>query len=72
MKHVSSAAMENMCQTLLEFQLDVDVDIAATDVREKLDAIELARLPIVSPTRSVSPSRCCTSTSTPSVTCTRR
>jgi HAE1 family hydrophobic/amphiphilic exporter-1 len=39
LKHVSSSAMENMCQTLLEFQLDVDVDIAATDVREQLDLI---------------------------------
>ena len=40
LKHVSSACMENVCQTLLEFELDVDVDIAATDVREKLDLIK--------------------------------
>ena len=39
LKHVSSTCMENVCLTLLEFQLDVDVDIAATDVREKLDLI---------------------------------
>ncbi len=39
LKHVSSTCMENVCQTLLEFELDVDVDIAATDVREKLDLI---------------------------------
>ncbi|MCD4831192.1 MAG: efflux RND transporter permease subunit [Anaerohalosphaeraceae bacterium] len=39
LKHVNSACMENVCQTLLEFELDVDVDIAATDVREKLDLI---------------------------------
>jgi len=39
LKHVSSSAMEHMCQTLMEFHLDVDVDIAATDVREKLDLI---------------------------------
>ncbi len=39
LKHVSSACMENACQTLLEFELGVDVDIAATDVREKLDLI---------------------------------
>jgi len=39
LKHVSSACMENMVQTLLEFELDVNVDIAATDVREKLDLI---------------------------------
>ena len=39
LKHVSSTCMENVTQTLLEFNLDVDVDIAATDVREKLDLI---------------------------------
>jgi len=39
LKHVSSSSMENVCNTLLEFNLDVDVDIAATDVREKLDLI---------------------------------
>jgi len=39
LKHVNSACMENVCQTLLEFELGVDVDIAATDVREKLDLI---------------------------------
>ena len=39
LKHVTSSSMENRCQTLLEFHLDVDVDIAATDVREKLDLI---------------------------------
>jgi len=40
LKHVSSACMENVCQSFLEFELDVDVDIAATDVREKLDLIK--------------------------------
>ncbi len=39
LKHVSSACMENVCQTFLEFEMDVDVDIAATDVREKIDLI---------------------------------
>jgi len=39
LKHVSSACMENVCQTLLEFEMEVDVDIAATDVREKLDLV---------------------------------
>ncbi|TWT80092.1 Multidrug resistance protein MdtB [Planctomycetes bacterium CA13] len=39
LKHVSSVCMENVCQTLLEFQMSVDVDVAATDVREKLDVI---------------------------------
>jgi len=37
LKHVNSSCMENVCQTLLEFNLGVNVDIAATDVREKLD-----------------------------------
>ncbi|HOJ32431.1 MAG TPA: efflux RND transporter permease subunit [Candidatus Hydrogenedentes bacterium] len=40
LKHVSSVCMENVCQTLLEFHLNVDVDIAATDVREKIDLIQ--------------------------------
>lgn len=44
LKHVSSACMENVSQTLLEFHLHVDVDTAANDVREKLDMI-LAELP---------------------------
>ncbi len=39
LKHVSSSCMENVCMTLLEFNLGIDVDIAATDVREKLDLI---------------------------------
>ncbi|MGQ9821222.1 MAG: efflux RND transporter permease subunit [Thermogutta sp.] len=39
LKHVSSVCMENVVQTLLEFEMSVDVDIAATDVREKIDLI---------------------------------
>jgi len=39
LKHVNSACMENVCQSFLEFEMEVDVDIAATDVREKLDLI---------------------------------
>ncbi len=39
LKHVSSTCMENVCQTLLEFQMDVDVDVAASDVREKIDLV---------------------------------
>lgn len=39
LKHVSSACMENVCLSFLEFELDVDVDIAATDVREKIDLV---------------------------------
>ena len=37
LKHVSSQCMENVVQTLLEFELGVDVNVAATDVREKID-----------------------------------
>ena len=40
LKHVSSSCMENVCLTFIEFEMDVDVDIAATDVREKLDLIK--------------------------------
>jgi len=39
LKHVTSSCMQNACHTHLEFQLDVDVNVAATDVREKLDLI---------------------------------
>jgi len=39
LKHVSSSCMENVCQTLLEFELDRDIDVAANDVREKVDLI---------------------------------
>lgn len=39
LKHVSSTCMENVCQTFMEFQMSVDVDVAATDVREKLDVV---------------------------------
>jgi hydrophobic/amphiphilic exporter-1 (mainly G- bacteria), HAE1 family len=45
LKHVNSVCMENVCQTMLEFQLGINVDIAATDVREKLDLIR-ADLPV--------------------------
>jgi hydrophobic/amphiphilic exporter-1 (mainly G- bacteria), HAE1 family len=39
LKDVSSSCIENVCQTLLEFNLDVNVDLAAMDVREKLDLV---------------------------------
>ncbi len=39
LKHISSACMENVNQVLLEFELGVNVDIAATDVREQIDLI---------------------------------
>ncbi|MCE5325408.1 MAG: efflux RND transporter permease subunit [Planctomycetaceae bacterium] len=44
LKHVTSSCMENACLTQLEFQLGVNVDVAATDVRERLDTI-LGELP---------------------------
>ncbi|MDD4817678.1 MAG: efflux RND transporter permease subunit [Victivallaceae bacterium] len=39
LKKVNSTCMDNVCMTLLEFQLNVDVDVAAVDVREKVDLI---------------------------------
>lgn len=39
LKHVNSTCMENLCLTFLEFQMGVDIDVAAMDVREKLDLI---------------------------------
>ncbi|MFO7535208.1 MAG: efflux RND transporter permease subunit [Kiritimatiellia bacterium] len=44
LKHIDSSSLENVSQVKLEFNLSVDVDIAAQDVREKLDTI-LADLP---------------------------
>ena len=39
LRHVTSSCMENMCLVLLEFEMEVDVDEAANDVREKIDLI---------------------------------
>jgi HAE1 family hydrophobic/amphiphilic exporter-1 len=39
LKHVSSLCMENVVQTIIEFNIGVDVNVAATDVREKIDKI---------------------------------
>lgn len=44
LKHISSTCMENACQTLLEFNLGTNVDVAANDVREKLD-LAMADMP---------------------------
>ena len=44
LKHVSSSCMENVCQTLLEFELGVDADIAATEVREKIGLSDFSLL----------------------------
>lgn len=40
LKNISSTCMENVCQTLLEFNIGSNVDVAATDVREKLDLVK--------------------------------
>ncbi len=40
LKHVTSTCMDNLCLTLLEFDLGVDVDVAAVDVREKVNLIK--------------------------------
>ncbi len=44
LRHVTSYSMENVCQVLLEFELEVDVDVAAMDVREEIDLV-LSDLP---------------------------
>ena len=44
LKTIESSSMENISQVQLEFNLAVDIDIAAQDIREKLDAV-LADLP---------------------------
>ncbi len=38
-KHITSTCLNNFTQVLIEFELDRDVDVAATDVREKIDLI---------------------------------
>ena len=45
LKHVSSISMEDVAFVILEFQLEMDVDVAAMDVREKLDVIR-SELPV--------------------------
>ncbi len=39
LKHITNTCMEDACLTFLEFELEVDVDVAAQDVREKLDLV---------------------------------
>ena len=39
LKHIDTSCMENLCYISLEFNLDVDVDTAAVDVREKIDTV---------------------------------
>ena len=38
-KHISSTCVNNFCQVLVEFELSRDVDVAAVDIREKVDLI---------------------------------
>lgn len=44
LKHIESSSLENVSQVVLEFNMSVDVDTAAQDVREKIDPI-LSKLP---------------------------
>ena len=39
LKHIESSSLENVSQVTLEFNIGVDVDTAAQDVREKLDVV---------------------------------
>jgi len=43
-KHITSSCMDNTCQTLIELRQGEDTNIAAADIREKLDTI-IADLP---------------------------
>ncbi len=38
-KHMYSTCMQNIAQTLVEFQMEMDIDVVATEVREKIDLI---------------------------------
>jgi len=40
LKHITSTCMDNLCLNILEFDLSVDVDVAAVDVREKINLIK--------------------------------
>lgn len=40
LKTMKTTCMENVCQILLEFQLGESVDIAAMDVRERIDKVK--------------------------------
>ncbi len=39
LKHMTSSCLENFANIVIEFTLETDVDIAANDVRQKVDAI---------------------------------
>ena len=38
-KHVTTTCLNNFCQLVVEFELDRNVDVCATDIREKVDLI---------------------------------
>lgn len=44
LKHISSTCIENASNVMIEFEMGTDVDVAAQDVREKVDAV-VAKLP---------------------------
>ena len=44
LKHINSMCLENVCMVAIEFDLSMDVDTAAQNVREKIDAV-LQHLP---------------------------
>ena len=37
LKNITSLCMENVVQTIIEFEMGINVDVVATDVREKID-----------------------------------
>ncbi len=39
LKHLTNSCMENVCFSFVEFQLGVNIDAAASDVRERLDTV---------------------------------
>ncbi len=39
LKHIESSSLENVSQVVLEFNVGINVDVAAQDVREKVDAV---------------------------------
>ena len=39
LKSITSSCLDNVCQTLLEFEIGTSVDDAANDIREKIDTI---------------------------------
>lgn len=39
LKSITSSCLDNVCQTLIEFEVGTDVDAAANDIREKIDTI---------------------------------